>query len=373
MKNAIKKAVSVVLIFCVCLLSACDIAGLFEVVKSPSTPVHLIGEDRAEKNPVRKIDSCPEKKVEGDTFYDRQEDLLRIVESGNRPTFGDEASDVKAVYDAAIAMLNRYMISSYIDYERVHAIHDYICSTVEYDDELYNKYLSGASVKKEHDSFNIVGVLVNKKAVCDGISKAFSLLCGIEGIASARIVGEYAINGKYSAHAWNKVEITGKWYNVDCTLDTVRIAADDKVQSLVCHGYFLLSDKVFESRPFGGHKADPDIAMNPVNEVATDSYPVYENTYINIGGKDYSSLITSKDELSNILSAVKKAGRKNIGKLDIKIRIDGIDNSKETAYDELFASALAIFGKTDFSFDVESGARPFLRHPDGAVLLLIYA
>lgn len=371
MKNR-RKLLSVIfsaIMLALCLsLCACDLPfGKRDPAPLPAP--HLIGESEAEKEPVRKIDEREECAVVGNSFYERQLSLVETVYDGYRPSFSEEAADVKELYDTAISVLNRYIKNDFTQYETVHAIHDYIAYNTGYDEELYLKYLDDPkSVSNSHNSFNLAGVLKDGLAVCDGISKTFNLLCGIEGIRAVRIEGEYA----GGAHAWNKVEIDGEWYNVDVTLDSARIDVNGSKGQYLHHGFFLVSDDDIKSSPYGAHRADPSYGANPVNFDAPKTYPVYESLEIDIDGESYPSLITSSSELKNLLVAATKAGRKKIGKIDVRIEITGVDLSKEDAFDSLFDAALKEAKTIDFMLDENRGIRPFVRYPNGATLILLY-
>lgn len=80
----------------------------------------------------------------------------------------------------------------------------------------YGYYLEGIFLDKFYKK--------DMHAVCDGKSKAFVLMCGIEGITAVRISGKASSDGKnFGGHAWNKVLLdlngTGdkEWYFVDTT------------------------------------------------------------------------------------------------------------------------------------------------------------
>ena len=347
---------------------ACDIPFLSRD-PAPLPAPHLIDESEAEAEPVRVIDSKEERAVVGNSFYERQLSLAEVVADGFRPSFSEQAQDVREIYEAAKAVLDRYIENDFTDYEKVHAVHDYIAYYTAYDEELYSKYLADPkSVSNSHNSFNLAGVFEDGLAVCDGISRAFNLLCGMEGIRAVRIEGEY-VGG---AHAWNKVEIDGKWYNVDVTLDSARIDVNGSMGQYLHHGFFLISDENIRSSPYGAHIADPSYGANPVNFDAPESYPVYEGLEIEIDGESYSSLITSSGKLKNLLVAATKAGRKKIGKLDIRIDIPGVDISKPEAFDSVFRSAMKEAKAIDFMLDEANGIRPFVRYPHGAMLVLLY-
>lgn len=143
------------------------------------------------------------------------------------------------------------------EYEKVHAIYDYIIYNVRYDHDCANaedKYVSGnlsLNEKMKYYGYYLEGIFLDKfykkdmHAVCDGKSKAFVLMCGIEGITAVRISGEASSDGKnFGGHAWNKVLLdlngTGdkEWYFVDTTWGDV----GDDSKEFLSHAYFLLSD-----------------------------------------------------------------------------------------------------------------------------------
>lgn len=90
------------------------------------------------------------------------------------------------------------------DYEIL--IHDLFCKKIKYHND-------------GKDSFNIVGALLNKRAVCSGIAKATNLLMDLKNIKSIFVEGIYKDGARTEKHAWNKVEINSNWYNLDITQD----------------------------------------------------------------------------------------------------------------------------------------------------------
>ena len=128
--------------------------------------------------------------------------------------------------------LDGMALSGKSDYEKVKAIHDYICDTVNYDfdnleDENYTlKYTAYAA-------------LCNNTAVCQGYAVAFYRMCKEAGLPVRIITG----TGNGAAHAWNIVKIgsntraAGDYYNIDCTWD----GQDDETY----HIYFLKNEEDF--------------------------------------------------------------------------------------------------------------------------------
>lgn len=184
--------------------------------------------------------------------------LYKAVAWGYKPVFmGSQAENLKQIYDNAKDALSYIVSDEMSEYEKVHAIYDYIIYNVRYDHDCANaedKYVSGnlsLNEKMKYYGYYLEGIFLNKfykkdmHAVCDGKSKAFVLMCGIEGIAAVRISGEASSDGKnFGGHAWNKVLLdlngTGdkEWYFVDTTWGDV----GDDSKEFLSHAYFLLSD-----------------------------------------------------------------------------------------------------------------------------------
>lgn len=197
--------------------------------------------------------------------------LYKAVAWGYKPVFmGSQAENLKQIYDNAKDALSYIVSDDMSEYEKVHAIYDYIIYNVRYDHDCANaqdKYNTNNALltdeeKRELQNLNLnekmkyygyylEGIFLNKfykkdmHAVCDGKSKAFVLMCGIEGITAVRISGKASSDGQnFGGHAWNKVLLdlngTGdkEWYFVDTTWGDV----GDDSKEFLSHAYFLLSD-----------------------------------------------------------------------------------------------------------------------------------
>ena len=184
--------------------------------------------------------------------------LYKAVAWGYKPVFlGSQAENLKQIYDNAKDALSYIVFDEMSEYEKVHAIYDYIIYNVRYDHDCANaedKYVSGnlsLNEKMKYYGYYLEGIFLDKfykkdmHAVCDGKSKAFVLMCGIEGITAVRISGEASSDGQnFGGHAWNKVLLdlngTGdkEWYFVDTTWGDV----GDDSKEFLSHAYFLLSD-----------------------------------------------------------------------------------------------------------------------------------
>lgn len=229
--------------------------------------------------------------------------LYKAVAWGYKPVFmGSQAENLKQIYDNAKDALSYIVSDEMSEYEKVHAIYDYIIYNVRYDHDCANaedKYVSGnlsLNEKMKYYGYYLEGIFLDKfykkdmHAVCDGKSKAFVLMCGIEGITAVRISGKASSDGKnFGGHAWNKVLLdlngTGdkEWYFVDTTWGDV----GDDSKEFLSHAYFLLSD---------------DEAKNTHVENPGHDYPKAEGkfdyfaheTYTS-NGTEYNYVITNKN------------------------------------------------------------------------------
>lgn len=229
--------------------------------------------------------------------------LYKAVAWGYKPVFmGSQAENLKQIYDNAKDALSYIVSDEMSEYEKVHAIYDYIIYNVRYDHDCANaedKYVSGnlsLNEKMKYYGYYLEGIFLNKfykkdmHAVCDGKSKAFVLMCGIEGITAVRISGKASSDGKnFGGHAWNKVLLdlngTGdkEWYFVDTTWGDV----GDDSKEFLSHAYFLLSDDEVKNT----HDENPGHDY-PKAEGKFDYYA--HETYTS-NGTEYNYVITNRN------------------------------------------------------------------------------
>lgn len=229
--------------------------------------------------------------------------LYKAVAWGYKPVFmGSQAENLKQIYDNAKDALSYIVSDEMSEYEKVHAIYDYIIYNVRYDHDCANAedaYVSGnlsLNEKMKYYGYYLEGIFLDKfykkdmHAVCDGKSKAFVLMCGIEGIAAVRISGKASSDGKnFGGHAWNKVLLdlngTGdkEWYFVDTTWGDV----GDDSKEFLSHAYFLLSDDEVKNT----HVENPGHDY-PKAEGKFDYYA--HETYTS-SGTEYNYVITNRN------------------------------------------------------------------------------
>ena len=99
-------------------------------------------------------------------------------------------------------------VSNLDDRSKIKAIHDYLVTTVSYDESVLSLDLS---VYQQHPAFSSYGALFNQSAVCSGYARAFMLLAHQLNIPTMMISSQEIL------HAWNLVYVDGDWLYLDVT------------------------------------------------------------------------------------------------------------------------------------------------------------
>lgn len=96
-------------------------------------------------------------------------------------------------------------------------LHDSVVKSVPYDYDALNK-------KDCFNAHSIIGAFIDKKAVCEGIAKAFKFLCNEFSMKCIVVYGKASQDGDFSGdtyHAWNLVKVKNESYYVDVTWDNM--------------------------------------------------------------------------------------------------------------------------------------------------------
>lgn len=164
--------------------------------------------------------------------------LYYVAQKGYRPV-PQKGSAAERIYEKAKAVLNEIISTEMSDAQKVRAIFDWVMWQTTYDYEVVS--IKNVLLAVKQPAYYLEGVFETGFAVCDGIAKAVSLLCNMEGLPCVRVVG-IADNGTPDNHAWNKVKIDGAWYIVDATWSDARITVGGNVYEGGLHEYFLKAD-----------------------------------------------------------------------------------------------------------------------------------
>ena len=132
--------------------------------------------------------------------------------------------NMESVAQRAIDLVDESMSAA----QKALVVHDYLVQNCEYD---YERLRAGTLPDISHTAY---GALVEGIAVCDGYAKAYNYIMDHKLGISCTMVSSDPMN-----HAWNMIEIDGKWYHVDLTWDDPVWDSVGRVN----HFYFLLSDQ----------------------------------------------------------------------------------------------------------------------------------
>ena len=189
-------------------------------------------------------------------------------------SYYDSASQEDALDEKIAEVLESLDLDEKSDYEKVIAIHDWLCDNVEYDSA------EGSDLRR-----TAYDAIVNGTAVCQGYSNALYRMLLEAGVDNRIIFGEGVDNsGDTMAHTWNIVDLYGKYYYIDVTWD----------DSTGTRDYFL--------RP-AGEFTDSHI---PGNEYAanffTKKYPVSVDEFTFDVGKPNAAVISCAKKMAEALS-----------------------------------------------------------------------
>lgn len=144
----------------------------------------------------------------------------------------------KTILDEAVKAMSEFYRDDMSEKEAVIAAHDWIVTNLVYDQgELL------AVPKKTPDTENPYGALVLRQGICMGYTTLFQLFMDMIGIDSQIIHGDGMGVDVWEEHAWNLVEIDGKYYHVDTTWDDF---VPDEEGRMPFHMYTLVPDSAME-------------------------------------------------------------------------------------------------------------------------------
>lgn len=223
--------------------------------------------------------------------------LYLAVQGGNYPIFVGE-TQAKIIWQKAIDVLVGtdeqlgIIDSTMDDTKKALAIFDWVCYNNTYDSNLASR--SNEALVQKFRGFYMEGMFLdNGQAVCDGISKTYSLLCNMAGVKCYKMSGMGTTNEGTERHAWNRVGIYNedtddyKYYMVDCTWKDTSLSYNNaNLGEAIIHKYFLIKDD-------GKHEEANPLKIIGDSEFALSdkSYDYYANTTITLNETDYCLLI----------------------------------------------------------------------------------
>ncbi len=121
--------------------------------------------------------------------------------------------------DELTALYDQLVDEDMTDYQKVKAIYEGVMARTDYNNTVFHKYQGSSDWDAMLSDPEFVlsqtwlGVVKGADVVCGGYSQAVSSLLDLAGIPNF-VVTSYSSD---MSHAWNKVLLDGKWYNLDAT------------------------------------------------------------------------------------------------------------------------------------------------------------
>ena len=180
---------------------------------------------------------------------------------------GNELAQAKTELDEKVNAALQGAPKEASSYEKELYAHDYIIKNCAYDEESVKLHKSDTVRANEQNAY---GALVEGKAVCEGYTRAFQLLCHKLGVDCWVIQGQaQGFEGEDNTnHIWNCVQLYGEWYQVDVTWDD----CDDTESALVTdagsHLYFNITTAELEK----DHKIAPTYSEYSASDIWYNGY-----------------------------------------------------------------------------------------------------
>lgn len=293
---------------------------------------------------------------EQEVYY--TDELYLAVQRGVKPV-PSLGSPAYTVYELARNVLKKICTDDMTDVQKAHAVYDWIMWHVTYDTpatygtsggEMYSAYyLEGVFADGVTP---IGGVVYEPYAVCDGISKAYSLLCNMEGIPCVRVVGTAGDSvADAGGHAWNKVFVNGAWYAVDCTWGDATATMSlngltQKSYELGLHDYLFVTESRISEEHYEPYQAGTSaITYAPV---ATDKeFDIYKNMPMGDGTVNcYVAKGENADARVREISTAFAESYKNLDKIAVPLERNGVSNVDWQGFEIYYEGAAPADGST---------------------------
>jgi hypothetical protein len=193
----------------------------------------------------------------------------------------------KKIQDTVNELAGKLQLTQGTEYEKELKVHDWICSYISYD----NQGADMSNPARVMASHNIIGVLANHTAQCEGIAKAVKVLLNAVDVKCIVVTGEATENSNTAPHAWNIVSLDNKSYQMDMTWD---IGTVGKSKNRISYDYFNITEAMMAK----DHKQDGKLPVcdstdmnyftkNKLNFKSKTMLMAYLGTAVNKGQEDF--------------------------------------------------------------------------------------
>lgn len=178
---------------------------------------------------------------------------------------GDELTKAKTIFNEGVQKALSVVDNSMNDIQKALVLHDYICDIAAYPQLIFSE--DGTPTNDKDIYHTAYGLFYDGNVVCSGYSLAYQYLLNNIGIPCEYVTSEPM------AHAWNAVQIGGKWYNVDLTWDDMSLYNNSmNVRGGMFHNCFLKSSEAFSGEIGRYHYGGTTYDNLVMNDTAYDNY-----------------------------------------------------------------------------------------------------
>ena len=176
------------------------------------------------------------------------------ISNGNNNSYLKEVFQNQNVLEGKLNLLEAMkqeiarQLEGKTDYEKIREVHNWLIENIEYDVAL-----------EADEPYSISGALTEGKAVCEGYARSFKYIMDELRIPCVLVSGTGTnSNGETESHAWNYVQLDGKWYAIDVTWDDPIILGNGYVTDDTFYKHFLKGENTFMKT----HKPDGYLSQN---------------------------------------------------------------------------------------------------------------
>ena len=275
--------------------------------------------------------SIPEKSMRIDSCS-FQSDFLCLREAAiKNPIYRDAIDRCRAKNLEEVSQLILKLSSGRSLIDRAWIVFYWISQNIEYD---VDAYFSG-HIRHQSDK----DVFTSRKAVCDGFGTIFESLCTSVKIKCKKISGYakghgFKVNQKTftkTNHAWNAIELDGRWYLVDSTWGSGYLDHNKMNRKELNPFYFLVRPEqmIYRHLP---EDSQWQLLSSPISMTEFLSLPFVYPTFFELGIRlidpEYSNTV-SFDEKRGLASVLFTALPR--AEFSAKIEANGNDQSQATS------------------------------------------
>ena len=223
------------------------------------------GEEKTKNDEIKRMEKAREKEINDaknaivknpkNYVYERFYPIVELVDNHAFSATKEHEKDIETLASYLGVFGKKYSPAN--EYLQVRAIYSWVTHKINYDKPAL---LDG--VTNDNDA---VQVFKSRKAVCHGQANLFKAFCDELKIKCLVVTGpvkeRFIEEGKLGEHAWNAVEIHGKWHLLDCTWGCMKDDKKNEVDSseyTMNEFYFLTPPELLILNHF---TKDPDFQL----------------------------------------------------------------------------------------------------------------